>query len=281
MLGKSTRYANNGEIYYCIASIIKFAPFIRRIWIVSDGQTPKFIDAFANAGLCDRDFIRVVDHKMLFAGYEDMLPTFNARTIEAMLWRIPDLSEHYIYFNDDFFVNKPLTPDFFFQNGLPVIFGKWVPPQRLRLKTFLRRAFKSNAATFPNQRPTYRRAHELGARIAGFEGRFLLVDHLPHPLRKSLQQAFYQRESEILRSQIKFRSRSIEQYSPVALVNHLEILAGSAHIRNPAKLAYVTPHALSLSTALPIRFGVLAGHLAVSRVWMDSRTLPCVSYERL
>lgn len=244
MLGKTTRYANNGEIYYCIASILKFAPFIRRVWIVSDNQKPQFIDEFAKAGLCKQDFIQIIDHTVLFAGFEEILPTFNARTIEAMLWRIPELSEHYIYLNDDFFMNRSLTPDFFFRNGMPVIFGKWVPPQRWRIKTFLRRAFKPNVGTLANKRPTYRLAHELGARIAGFDGKFILVDHLPHPLRKSIQQAFYHREPEVLRKQIKFRSRSLEQFSPVALINHLEISAGSAHIKKPVALAYVTPHAL-------------------------------------
>lgn len=246
MLGKSTRYANNGEIYYCIASILKFAPFIRRIWIVTDGQKPQFVDEFARAGLCEHDFIKIVDHSTLFAGCEAMLPTFNARTIEAMLWRIPELSEHYIYLNDDFFMNRRLTPDFFFRNGLPVIFGKWVPPQRWRLKTFIRNALRFKKAVQPNRRPTYRLAHELGANIAGFTGKFVLVDHLPHPLRKSTQQAFYQSKPEVLRKQIKFRSRSLEQYSPVALINHLEIATRSAFIHKPVDIAYVTPHALIL-----------------------------------
>ncbi|MET3647115.1 Stealth CR1 domain-containing protein [Phyllobacterium ifriqiyense] len=244
MLGKATRYANNGEIYYCIASILKFAPFIRRIWIVSDNQKPQFIDEFAKAGLCEQDFIQIIDHTVLFAGFEEVLPTFNARTIEAMFWRIPELSEHYIYLNDDFFMNRSLTPDFFFRNGMPVIFGKWAPPQRWHLKTFFRNALRVQKAVQPNKRPTYRLAHELGARIAGFTKKFLLVDHLPHPMRKSTQQAYYQSQPEILYKQIKFRTRNIEQYSPVALINHLEIAARNAYIHKPVDIAYVTPHAL-------------------------------------
>ncbi|MHC1550004.1 hypothetical protein [Phyllobacterium sp. K27] len=242
ILGKATRYASNGEIYYCIASILKFAPFIRNVWIVTDNQRPQFIDEFANAGLCPQDFIKIVDHKALFEGFESVLPTFNARTIETMLWRIPELSEHYIYFNDDFFLNKPLTPEFFFRRGLPVIFGKRALPHRWQPKTILRKALAGKKVPSPTLRPTYRAAHELGARSAGVKGRFVLVDHLPHPLRKSVQASFYHNEPELLSKQLKFRSRNIEQFSSVALINHLEISAGNAHIEKPVKIAYVTPH---------------------------------------
>jgi hypothetical protein len=37
----STRYASVGEIFYCVASINRYAPWIRRIYIVTDNQDPK------------------------------------------------------------------------------------------------------------------------------------------------------------------------------------------------------------------------------------------------
>ncbi|MDE8160206.1 capsule biosynthesis protein CapK, partial [Erysipelothrix rhusiopathiae] len=33
--------------------------------------------------------------------------------------RIEGLSEHFVYFNDDMFLNKPVTPEDFFKEGLP------------------------------------------------------------------------------------------------------------------------------------------------------------------
>ena len=59
---RMTRFADRGEIYHCIASILKFAPFINRIWVVTDAQRPKFLGRVCKAGLCSADFIRVVDH---------------------------------------------------------------------------------------------------------------------------------------------------------------------------------------------------------------------------
>ena len=41
------------------------------------------------------------NHKEIFKGYENYLPTFNIRTIETAFHRIRNLSEHFIYFNDD------------------------------------------------------------------------------------------------------------------------------------------------------------------------------------
>ena len=37
------QYTQANEIDFCVASIIKFAPFVRKIFIVTDNQKPKFI----------------------------------------------------------------------------------------------------------------------------------------------------------------------------------------------------------------------------------------------
>lgn len=99
------RYANRGEIYWCIRSVNKFMPWVRRIFLVTDGQDPKAESRIP---------IEIVDHKVIFRGYEEYLPTFCTSSIEAMLWRIPGLSEHYIYLNDDFMLCRPVTPEMFF-----------------------------------------------------------------------------------------------------------------------------------------------------------------------
>ena len=102
-----TRFASNDEIYYNIASILKYVPFCRHIFIVTDNQQPEFLNEFATQGLCDANKIRVVDHREIFAGYTQFLPTFNTRSIESMLWNINGLSDYFIYLNDDFFFNSP------------------------------------------------------------------------------------------------------------------------------------------------------------------------------
>ena len=50
---------------------------------------------------------------------EEFLPTFQSRTIDMNFHRIKDLSEHFVYFNDDMFLINPTTKEDFFVNGLP------------------------------------------------------------------------------------------------------------------------------------------------------------------
>ena len=45
-----------------------------------------------------------MDHREIIE--QEYLPTFNSHVIEANLHKIPNLSEHFIYFNDDVFVAK-------------------------------------------------------------------------------------------------------------------------------------------------------------------------------
>ena len=66
--------------------------------------------------------IEIVDHKDIFP--LDALPVFNSMAIETRLPFIPGLSEHFIYMNDDMFINVPLTPDYFFKkDGTPIVYG--------------------------------------------------------------------------------------------------------------------------------------------------------------
>ena len=53
---------------------------------------------------------------------ERSLPCFNASVIEHFLCQIPGLTEHFLYANDDMYINKPVTPNTFFaSDGLPII----------------------------------------------------------------------------------------------------------------------------------------------------------------
>ena len=63
------KYKEAGEIYYCVLSIIKFAPFVRRVFIVTDNQVPLFVK---NKKIHD-ERIKVVDHKEIFRGLEEYL----------------------------------------------------------------------------------------------------------------------------------------------------------------------------------------------------------------
>ena len=237
-----TRFGNCGEIYYCIASILKYAKFINRIWIVADDQRPKHLDAFSKAGLCDPDFIQVVDHKVVFRGFESALPTFNSISIEAVVWRIPGLAERFVYMNDDFFFNSRLSADFLFKDGRPVLRGWMARPAHMRLKVRIRKRLRKMTFRQPNNRPSFRVSQERGAGLAGNHGKFLHIGHHPHPMRKSLTEAFFDEHGyDILSKQVSHRFRNYEQYNQASFANHLEITSHSNQICDPVGVAYYKP----------------------------------------
>ncbi|MFC0820945.1 stealth family protein [Moraxella marmotae] len=100
----NARFENHHELYYSIKSVQKNMPWIRHIYVVTDGQTPAWINEFNNITM-------VFHHQIIDAQY---LPTFNSHVIEAFLHKIPNLSENFLYFNDDVFVAKPLQKSHFF-----------------------------------------------------------------------------------------------------------------------------------------------------------------------
>ena len=60
--------------------------------------------------------VEIVLHKDFI--WNSFLPTFNSTTIEMFLWNIPNLSEHFIYANDDMLPTGKMKPtDFFDKSG--------------------------------------------------------------------------------------------------------------------------------------------------------------------
>ena len=114
------RYADHDELKYSLRSAQKFAPWINHIYIVTDGQTPKWLKKNPR--------ITIVDHKDIIPA--QYLPVFNSTAIECFLDRIPGLSEYFLFANDDMMFNADIAPDFFFDaNGNPIVIvqEKWWP----------------------------------------------------------------------------------------------------------------------------------------------------------
>jgi hypothetical protein len=113
---RTTRWINHDELRYSLRSAEKYAPWINHIFIVTDSQTPKWLDI-------KNPKITIVDHKEIIPN--EKLPLFNSNAIEMFLWKIPDLSEYFLYANDDMFFGKEVQPDFFFdESGNPIVIMK-------------------------------------------------------------------------------------------------------------------------------------------------------------
>lgn len=235
-----TRFADRGEIYWCIASILKYAPFIRRIFVVTDAQVPRYLADFAAEGLIPPDRIRVVDHREIFRDHLDRLPTFNSLTIESAIHRIEGLADTFLYFNDDFFLAAPVTAgDFVDPDGRLILRGRLrnvsYPLAKLHLKRLRRRLFADGHVSAHNKS-----ANAQSARLLGLED-YLQIEHIPAILRRDTLTEVYDAHPDLFARQIAHRFRHIDQLLPVGLANHGEIARRSARIRPTGEIVYVKP----------------------------------------
>lgn len=100
---QANRYKDHQELRYSMRSIIKNAPWIRNIYLLTaDGEGPDWLDT-------SHPKIRVVSHADAFDN-PDHLPTFSSRPIEANLPNIPGISDFALYCNDDMFFGLPVHP---------------------------------------------------------------------------------------------------------------------------------------------------------------------------
>jgi glycosyltransferase involved in cell wall biosynthesis len=102
------RYVDHGELRYSLRSLHLFAPWVRRIHLVTAGQVPAWLDT-SHPG------VTVVDHREILPA--DALPTFSSHAIETALHRVPGLAEHFVYLNDDFLLGRPIRPEALFSPG--------------------------------------------------------------------------------------------------------------------------------------------------------------------
>ena len=106
----SVRYRDWDILKYWFRAVETYAPWVRHIYFVADNQRPSWLNF-------DHPKLSFVDHRDFIP--EEFLPTFQVNTIEDNLHRIKGLSEQFVVFNDDMFINAPIAPDYYFRNGLP------------------------------------------------------------------------------------------------------------------------------------------------------------------
>ena len=126
------RFIDNEELRYSLRSVAQNAPWINQIFIVTNGQVPSWLDT-------SHPKIKIITHDQIMP--KDALPTFNSEAIETCIANIPGLSEYFLYANDDCFIGKPVTPDFFFdEDGKPIVrlvSQSW-KPEKIASKLYMR-----------------------------------------------------------------------------------------------------------------------------------------------
>lgn len=104
------RYRDWGLFRYWFRGVEQFAPWVRKIHLVTWGHLPKWLDT-------ENPKLHIVKHEDYVP--HEFLPTFNCNVLEIYLHKIEGLAEHFVYFNDDMFLMQPVKPEDFFRKGKP------------------------------------------------------------------------------------------------------------------------------------------------------------------
>ena len=212
------RWACNGEIYLCLTSLEHNAPWLRKIWIIVDEQSPDL--SRLSAAL--RAKVHLVDHSDIFANHGAALPTFNSLAIETFMWNIKDLSDRFIYFNDDVFLTAPCQKSDFFSPSGPILRGAWADfgalqndPIQMADPTKFNHYMQLNAAD-----------------LCGVPAqRLFRAAHVAHPCLRRTMVHLHSRFEAAFRDNARYQMRDIRQFSPQSLHNHACILqkTGTLH----------------------------------------------------
>lgn len=221
-----TRFNQCGEIDYCLRSLLCYAPWLRTLYLVTDNQTPSIIKTLRETP--EGNKIKLIDHRDIFLDHANALPTFNSLSIESVLWRIEGLSEQFIYLNDDCALIRAVTPDDFFRENKLVLRGTWKTQTE---KKWLNRMI-------PNRQKNtneHRTIQETSAKLAGFNKKFFHLPHAPQPLNKQTLIDFFQQHPNHLLTNIQPPFRTLQQFWPISLAQHLELKKNNAIVDNALK----------------------------------------------
>lgn len=196
----TARFRNRHELRYSLRSIELFARFVRHIYIVTDDQAPYWLAD-------NHDRVTIVPHRAIFED-EKSLPVFNSHAIEANLHRIPGLSEHFLYMNDDVFLwNKCTAADFFDFSGNIRIFMEDLP-----------NIYGEPLASTPAWRTAALNANKL---LVERFGSTLYTHHLhtPFAIRKGAMQSIWQEFPDTMEQTTQARFRSPTDVSPTSFLH--------------------------------------------------------------
>lgn len=228
-----TRYSSLGEIFWCVASLNRFAPWLHRIYLVTDEQDPG-LDGFLRRNFPEGHIpVEIVDHKVLFRGYEEWLPTFNSVSLETMTWRIPGLSDRFIELNDDFVLAAPVSPEeFFTPEGRPICYAKKYGTAWTRFT----RLFKYRRDG--SRKVSFKGLMLQASALAGSPGYFFRLEHTPRPLRRDFYEEYFTAHPDLVLRNIRHRFRDVEQFTPQELQYLLLYRAGQCLRRDTRGLLF-------------------------------------------
>lgn len=110
-----SRVRDLDQLRFSLRLLDQNIPWVRQVFLITDGSAPSWLNTSK---------VKVIDQYDLIPQNRKHIvsPIHNSQQVETYMHRIPGLAEHFIYFNDDMFVGRPLAREFFFKDGKPVLY---------------------------------------------------------------------------------------------------------------------------------------------------------------
>ena len=230
-------YRDWGTFKYWFRGVEKFAPWVNKVYLVTDQQKPSWLNITSEK-------LVLVDHSDIIR--KEYLPVFSANPIESNIHRIPGLSEHFVFFNDDVYLTAPVEPtDFFSEDGLPKYNTALSPivPERygtghfqvndMEIVTsyFSRDEILKNGKFLSFKQGLKNIVKSLLYRNSKFICGFW-ENHLTHPLLKSTMELVWEKETAILEKTSASRFRNPADTN-VWLFKYWQIASGKYEVADP------------------------------------------------
>jgi hypothetical protein len=219
--GADARIRQIDELRYALRSVDQNAPWVRRIFIVTDTRLPDWLIA----GHPKVTVVRASEH------FSDpaALPTFNSHAVETQLHHIDGLAEHFLYCNDDMFFGRPVAASAFFTPA--------------GISRFIESPIRIGGGAVGPGRSGHENAARNNRRLLADRFGYLITRHLAHspaPLRRSvLAELEAEFPFEFAATQAS-RFRSATDISVTnSLYHYYALLTGRAVPQESARACYI------------------------------------------
>ncbi len=209
------------ELRYALRSVDQNAPWVRRIFIVTDTRLPGWLIA----GHPKVTVVRASEH------FSDpaALPTFNSHAVETQLHHIDGLAEHFLYCNDDMFFGRPVPASVFFTPA--------------GISRFIESPIRIGGGAVGPSRSGHENAARNNRRLLAERFGYVITRHLAHspaPLRRSvLAELEAEFPNEFAATQVS-RFRSVTDISVTnSLYHYYALLTGRAVPHESARARYI------------------------------------------
>jgi len=221
------RYRTDSELLrFWFRGVEKFAPWVNKIHFVTCGQIPYWLNE-------NHPKLNLVNHKDYIP--KRYLPTFSSNVIELCLNNLSCLEEHFVLFNDDMYLLRPIEKTFFFKAGNPVLSADLRYPRYLGYNNWGRflyndycivnKCFNIRDSIWENRYKWFnanvlgvRRAiHNFACYIANKTLPVRIYEHVPNPHLKSTLQEIWDRCYDIMDNSCQSKFRSDEQVNQYLL----------------------------------------------------------------